>query len=111
MNIGELNCRVTIQKLTETRDDEGNIVPSYKTRTTVWAKVEAITARVRDSYMEQNYEILHRITVRYDPAMLKTDRIVYGKRTFTQIGPPVNVGERNAFLRLECRELVEAAHG
>lgn len=107
MNAGEMNCRVTIKKRTDARDGEGNIVPAYSDRVTVWAKIQAITARVRDSYQEQNHEILTRITIRYNSEVLQTDRIYYGSRVFEQIGPPINLGEKNAYMRLECREVVE----
>ena len=107
-NPGEMNCRITIKKRTDTRDTEGNIVPAYSDRATVWAKIQAITARIRDSYQEQNHEILTRITIRYNSAVLQTDRIYSGTRVFEQIGPSINVDEKRAYMWLECREIVES---
>lgn len=110
MNAGELNCRVIIQRAAETRDNEGHLTVVYSDYKYAWAKIQAITARVRDSYVEQNFETLTRITIRYSNDVFMTDRIKYGSRLFVQVGPPINFGEKNAFLRLECREIVENSH-
>lgn len=111
MNPGELNCRVIILRATETRDNEGHLAVTYDDHMYLWAKIQAITARSRDSYVEQNFETLTRITIRYRDDVFMTDRIKYGSRIFAQIGPPINLGEKNAYLRLECREIVEKSHG
>ena len=108
MNPGELNCRVIVKKATEAKDSEGNVLSKpYTDRCTVWAKIQALTARMRNGTAEDYHEILTRITIRYNPAVEYTDRIYYGSRVFEQIGPPINMGEKNAYMRLECREVVE----
>ena len=111
MNPGEMNCKITIQRATEARDNEGHLKLTYADYKYAWAKIQAITAKVRDSYVEQNFETLTRITIRYSKDVFMTDRIKYGSRIFVQVGPPINFGEKNAYLRLECREIVEASHG
>ena len=111
MNPGQLNCRVVVKQATETRDSEGNIIIAYADRFNAWAKIQAITARVREGYADQHHEVLHRITIRYNKNVAITDRIHYGSRVFALIGPPINVDEKNAYLRLECREVVEVSHG
>ena len=35
-----------------------------------------------------------------------TDRLQYGNRQFELLGPPIDVEEKHAYLRLECREVV-----
>ena len=108
MNPGEFNCRVSIMKQTGTQDAEGNIITKpYTERFKCWAKIQALTARMRNGTAEDYHEILTRITIRYNSAVKQTDRIVYGNRVFEQIGPPINMGEKNAYMRLECREVVE----
>lgn len=108
MNPGEMNCRVTVQYAAQTKDSEGNVLSKpYTTRATVWAKIQALTARMRNGTTEDYHEILTRITIRYNSAVKQTDRIVYGSRVFEQIGPPINMGEKNAYMRLECCEVVE----
>ena len=107
MNPGELKCRVTIMQQADAQDSEGNVVKDpYTTRCTVWAKIQSFDARIRQGKAEDYHEIMTRITIRYNSAIKQTDRIVYGSRTFEQVGPPINVDERNTYLRLECREVV-----
>ena len=108
MNPGELNCRVSIMKAVNTQDAEGNIITKpYTERFKCWAKLQAFSARVRQGNAEDYHEIMTRITIRYNSTVKQTDRIVYGSRIFEQVGPPINVDEKKAYLRLECREVVE----
>lgn len=110
MNPGELNCRVIIQKLVETRDAEGNLVASYVDKKNKWANIATITAKSVDGTVEKSVKTINRIKLRYDSGIIYTDRIKYGSRIFVQSAPPLNIGERNAFMQLECIELFEVAH-
>lgn len=107
MNIGKLNCRIKIKKAVETKDKEGNPVFDYVLRAKVWANIKAIRAQIRNSTVEENHEILQHITIRYNKSVQQTDQIFYGSRVFNQIGPPINIEEKNAYMRLECREVVQ----
>ena len=111
MNPGELNCRCILLKETQVPDDQGGYETIYITRATVWAKIIALTAKTVEQYDQLTPEILHRIIIRYRRDMAVTDRIQYGDRIFEQIGPPIDVEEKHAFLRLECREVVADAAG
>ena len=71
----------------------------------------ALTAKTVDQYEQLTPEILHRIIIRYRRDVAVSDRIQYGDRIFEQIGPPIDVEEKHAFLRLECREVVADAAG
>ena len=71
----------------------------------------ALTAKTTDQYEQLTPEILHRIIIRYRRDVAVSDRIQYGCRIFEQIGPPIDVEEKHAFLRLECREVVADAAG
>lgn len=106
MNPGELNCRITLQKEVKVPDGQGGYETTYTARTAAWAKITTITAKTKDQYEELVPELIHRIIIRYRRDVAVTDRIQYGSRMFEQIGPPINEGERKAFLRLECREVV-----
>lgn len=109
MNPGELKCRVTFLKETKVADGQGGYATEYIIRGKVWAKLAAATAKTKDQYEQLTSEILHRITIRYRSDVVMSDRIQFGQRLFAQIGPPINEGERNAYLRLECREVVSDA--
>ena len=109
MNPGELNCRCRLLKETQVPDEQGGYETLYTMRTIVWAKFMAVTAKTLDQYEQMVPEILHRIIIRYQRDVVVTDRIQYGDRIFEQIGPPINVEEKHAYLRLECREVVADA--
>ena len=111
MNPGELNCRCILLKENQVPDDQGGYETIYMTRATVWAKIMTLTAKTTDQYEQLTPEILHRIIIRYRRDVAVSDRIQYGDRIFEQIGPPVDVEEKHAFLRLECREVVADAAG
>ena len=109
MNPGELNCRITLLKEMKVPDEQGGFVTSYVLRAEVWAKIIAVTAKTVDQYEQQTPELIHRVVIRYRKDVLVTDRVRYGERFFELIGPPINEGERKAYLRLECREVVADA--
>ena len=109
MNPGELNCRITLQQETKVPDGQGGYATVYAPHAIVWAKVMAVTAKTTDQYEQMVPEILHRIIIRYRRDVAVTDRIQYGSMVFEQIGPPIDEGEKHAFLRLECREVVADA--
>ena len=109
MNPGELNCRVALLKETKVSDEQGGFVTNYAPYANVWAKFTAVTAKTVDQYEQLTPEIIHRVVIRYRKDVLVTDRMRYGERLFELIGPPINEGEKNAYLRLECREVVADA--
>ena len=111
MNPGELNSRISILQETKVPDDQGGYIVNYAPRVILWAKITTLTAKTLDQYEQLSPELLHRVVIRYRRDVAVTDRIQYGDRLFEQIGPPINEGERNAYLRLECREVVADAAG
>lgn len=106
MNPGELSCRITLLKETKVADEQGGYATTYVPWAVLWAKITTLTAKTLDQYEQLTPELLHRIVIRYRRDVAATDRIQYGDRLFEQLGPPINEGEKNAYLRLECREVV-----
>ena len=111
MNPGELNSRISLLQETKVPDDQGGYIVTFALRVILWAKITTLTAKTLDQYEQQTPELLHRVVIRYRRDVAVTDRIEYGDRLFEQIGPPINEGEKNAVLRLECREVVADAAG
>ena len=109
MNPGELNCRITLQKETKVPDDQGGYEVTYLPRYIVWGKVAALTAKTSDEYEQDIPEIFYRVTIRYLSDVAVTDRLQYGSRIFELLGPPIDIEEKHAYLRLECREVVADA--
>lgn len=106
MNPGEMNCRIILQEETKASDDQGGYEVTYLPRATVWAKVAALTAKTSDEYEQEVPEIFYRVTIRYRRDVAVTDRLQYGSRIFELLGPPIDIKEKHAYLRLECREVV-----
>ena len=111
MNPGELNSRICILQETKVPDDQGGYIVNYALRVILWAKITTLTAKTLDQYEQLMPELIHRVVVRYRRDVAVTDRIQYGGRIFEQIAPPVDVEEKHAYLRLECREVVADAAG
>ena len=109
MNPGELNCRVTLLQEMKTEDGQGGYVTTYEPRGIVWGKIMPLAVKTLDQYEQLSPILLHRIIIRYRRDVAVTDRIQYGSRVLELIGPPINEGEKNAFLILECREVVADA--
>ena len=111
MNPGELNSRISILQETKVPDDQGGYIVTFAPRVILWAKITTLTAKTLDQYEQQTPELLHRIVIRYRRDVAVTDRVQYGGRIFEQIAPPIDVEEKHAYLRLECREVVADAAG
>jgi len=108
VNPGELNSRLALHHQTKVDDGQGGYAPVYpgELYATVWAKVEAITARRSIEYEQTVPEVHHRITIRYRSDVVFSDQIRLGSRIFELLAPPINIDERNAYLQLLCREVV-----
>ena len=111
MNPGELNSRISILQETKVPDDQGGYIVNYAPRVILLAKITTLTAKTLDQYEQLSPELLHRVVIRYRRDVAVTDLIQYGDRLFEQIAPPVDVEEKHAYLRLECREVVADAAG
>jgi len=111
LNPGELNCRISLQQQTKEPDGQGGFQTTYVPRAIVWAKITNRTATMKDQYEVVVPEIVHQIIIRYRRDIVVTDRLEYKNRIFEQIGPPVDEGEKKAYIRLTCREVVTDADG
>ncbi len=107
MNPGELNCRINLLKPLKEIDEQGGYEVKYAKITALWAKITAKTSKSVDQYEQLVPEILHKIIIRYRSDINIDDRFEYKNRIFEQLGPPINEGERKAYLILECREVVK----
>jgi len=109
MNPGEMNCRITLLKEIKVPDGQGGYAAEYAPRAALWAKIMPVAAKTLDQHEQLTPEILYRIIIRYRRDVAVTDRIGYKSRIFEQIGPPVDIDEKHAYLRLECREVAADA--
>lgn len=113
--IGSLHQRVQIQKATETRDDYGEVIRTYNTVATRWAKIEDLSGREPfDNARVENYAT-HMVTVRWyeplDGAGKNDFRFIYKGMAYN-IEAIDNKMKRDRVLICECVENTnEAAEG
>lgn len=66
---GELNRRLTIQSRSTTQDTVGGQSTTWATIATVWANIEALTARELMAAQAVQSSVSHQITIRYQPLL------------------------------------------
>lgn len=106
-NAGELRTRLDVFYSQEKKDQMGNIISKpMRYKCSLWGRIEYKTAKAVNNTNEIINEILVIITVRFTEQILKSDIITVGNRLFVQIGPPIDVEDRHAFIELTCKEVV-----
>ena len=106
-SIDDLHEKVTILRATKTRDDDGNIIPSYSALRNVWAKVLPISAAIKDGYSAQDNEVVYRIVIRYADDLLYDDRIGWRGKILILTAPPYDAESRHVWTVIIAREMVE----
>lgn len=101
---GELNERVTVQRRSSTRDAIGGQIEIWQVRTTVWAKVQPMSAGEQYRRQQIQAKADWKVTVRYNGDIVPTDRLSWRGRTF-EIKGILNPDMRRRFLDLACEEL------
>lgn len=76
MQAGRLDQRVTIERLTTTRNPQtGAVIETWTVLAEVWAAVEPLNGRELFAAAASMAEVGTRIRMRYRPYLLNTDRI------------------------------------
>lgn len=107
MRAGLLSTRITIQRVTETRDAMGGVAETWANLATRWAAIESISGGEADPAGRPQAEATTRIRLRYgsDLASLSPkDRVSFGSRLF-DILLAQNQNESNRMIVLQCREV------
>lgn len=79
---GELNRRLVLEAPVESADGAGGVTRSYAPATTVWAKVEPVSARGAVVADAPGASITHRITLRRRSAITTRHRLVEGATVY-----------------------------
>lgn len=108
MDAGNLRKRITFQQRTTTVDSYGQQTTTWTDLITVWASIEALSARELLAAQAVQSEVSHKITVRYraefaNPVAVAAMRITYNGRLFNIQGA-TNIDERNREIDLTCAE-------
>jgi len=81
-DIGELNRRLTLQAPVDTPDGAGGSTRSYADVTTLWAKVEPVSARSDIVAANAGATVTHRIVIRRGPDVTTRHRFAEGARIY-----------------------------
>ena len=107
--IGAMRHRVTIQHPLETRTDSGHVTHSWKDLRTVWADVRPLSGRELLSAQQVQSDTTHKVTIRYMDGVDNKNRLVWSNNALTktlEVTSAIDVGARERFLELMCREVV-----
>lgn len=109
MRAGRLRHRITLQRLSSTQNTVGEKIDNYTDVTTVWGEVKPF----RGSEVFENYkefgELTHKITIRYYQGLDRTWRIKFDGRIF-RIVSVVNIEERDVYMEIVCKEILEGTN-
>lgn len=107
MRAGYLNKRITIQQLTDERDETGGVVNTWTEVCKAWASIEPLKGAEFLSAKEVDAQVTTRIRMRQrkDVTITSDMRVVYGSRIF-EIDSVIDVYTRGRELQLMSRELV-----
>lgn len=105
---GELNRRITLQQRIATQDSFGEPTQGWQELMTVWAGIEALSGRELQLAQQMASEVTHRISVRYQPALMNTKavaalRALYKGRIFN-VQAALNEEEANVRIHLLVSE-------
>ncbi len=100
---GSMRKRVTVQQRTSSQDSYGQMIPVWSTRHQRWASVEPLSGTELLTAQQMTPEVTHRVTMRYDSTLAKTDRIIIGARVL-EIAAITNPDERSVETVCLCKE-------
>lgn len=80
MQAGVLRHRVVIETKQEERDLHGGIIEVWAPLRTVWGAVEPLQGRELFLAQQVDGRLSHRITLRYQPDLTPTQRLVFQER-------------------------------
>lgn len=105
LSSGKYDKRITIEQLTETRDDIGGVSETWSTVAAVWARFVSQTGREFFAAKQVNTALDQIISIRYRDGLDAKMRIRYGTRIFSIVAPPIDVNEAHVEIKLMCEEL------
>lgn len=102
MRSGQLDQRVTVERLVQGVDEIGQPVDSWLPIFTAWAAVEPLVGREFIAAQAAQSEVSTRIRLRYRPGVTSADRVIHEDRTYN-ITSAADVHSDHRELVLMCR--------
>jgi len=111
MRIGEYNRKVAIKTNTPTRNGYGDILDSWATSSTRWAKIKNLTGGKLEAAQQIDIEASVEVRVRYCgtggvAGLTVANQLTYNSRTF-KIVHVNDVYEQHTELILTCKEQID----
>lgn len=104
MKAGQLDQRVTVERLVQGSDPLGQPINEWVTLATVWAGVEPLVGREFFAATAAQSEVTARIRMRYRPGIRPADRVVHEGKTYG-IESVIDVRSGNRELVLMCKSM------
>ena len=82
MRAGQLDQRIVIERLTQTRDEWGGVEEAWTTHLTTWAAVEPLMGREFMAAAALVSEITTKVRIRYRAGITTADRIRHRGRVY-----------------------------
>ena len=82
MNAGQLDQKVSIERLQQGQDELGQPFTAWVPVFTVWAAVEPLAGREYMAAAAAQSEVSTRIRLRYRPGMTSADRVNHGGKLY-----------------------------
>lgn len=106
MNAGAYRHYVPAQKSVRSPDGAAGYVESWADFEEVFVSITPLTGRERIQAGKITDEVTHRVRTRWRPDFPQKVRFVIGARLLTQVGPWIDVDERNEDIEMLCGETV-----
>lgn len=104
MNAGQLDQRVTVERLQQGQDEYGGPVTTWAPLFTTWAAVEPLTGREYFAAAAVQSEVTTRLRLRFRPGVSAADRVTHEGRVY-DITSVIDFKSSNRELVLMCRAL------
>lgn len=109
MRLGDLRHLLHIERVTQTRDDDGAVVETWAPLAEAWAAVTPMSGRKLEIAQRQEPRVSHQVVMRYRPDFGVGDRFRLGKsgRVLHVLGITTR-DELNDEMTILCEEVARA---
>ena len=108
INAGELNKKITIQKMARAKNSFGEYETTWVNIKSAWAKIKQTDSKTdnKEEYFgdQRVTKVMYEFEIRFMPALKTRFRIVYKHMTFDILSIN-NVGEKNIKLKIVGEEV------
>lgn len=105
MDAGLMRHRIRIQKPSSERNELGEPINTWIDVANVRASINPLSGRDFIAAMQDQAEVTHKVTIRYNVAVKASMRVLYGNRVF-DILHIIDTWEQHREMVLMCKELI-----